>query len=157
MHLTSLCRQLLMHLSKTHKLDLEQIVIPSEMSPIHEVFVIPNLTTVLPNEGESTEEYINHFQEGISDKSMLIFTDRSAQGNPSQTGSAAVIKKQGLKSVPIKKVKAIPSRSTTFEGELEAVYTGTGYAKDNLSSSNNNLHIYTDSLTSSNKLYYKAK
>ena len=44
MHLTSLCRQLLMHLSKTHKLDIEQIVIPPEISPIHEFFFIPNCT-----------------------------------------------------------------------------------------------------------------
>ena len=32
-----------------------------------------------------------------------------------------------------------------FEGELEAIYMGTQYAKNHLSSSNNNLHIYTDS------------
>ena len=62
MHLTSLCRQLLMHLFKTHKLDLEQTVIPPEISAIHEVFFIPNLTTVLRNDRESTEEYINNFQ-----------------------------------------------------------------------------------------------
>ena len=47
-----------MHLSRTHKLDLEQIVIPPEISPIHEIFFIPNLKTVLSNERESTEEYI---------------------------------------------------------------------------------------------------
>ena len=57
-YLKSLCRQLVMHLSRTHKLDLEQIVIPPEISPIHEIFFIPNLTTVLSNERESTEEYI---------------------------------------------------------------------------------------------------
>ena len=59
MHLT-LCRQLLMHLSKINKLDLEKIAILSEISRIHEIhylfFLIANLTTVLPNEGESTED-----------------------------------------------------------------------------------------------------
>ena len=102
MHFTSLCRTLLMHLSKTQILDLEQIVIPSEISSIHEVFFIPKLTTVLPNEGESTEEYIKNFQEGTSHKAMLIFTDRFAHGNPGPTGSAAVIKNKALKA-PIKK------------------------------------------------------
>ena len=61
-------------------MDLKQIV--PEISLIHEIFFIPNLTTVLPNEGESTEEYINNFEEGTSEKSMLIFTDGSAQGKP---------------------------------------------------------------------------
>ena len=94
MHLTSPCRQLLMHLSRAHKLDFKQIVIPPEIPPIyiHEVYFIPKLTTALPNEGESTEEYINNFQESTTDKSMLIFTDGSAQGNPGLTGSATVIK-----------------------------------------------------------------
>ena len=52
MHLTSLFRQLLMYLSKVHNLDLEKIVIPQEISLIYEVFFVPNLRTVLPNEGE---------------------------------------------------------------------------------------------------------
>ena len=103
MHLTSLCRQLFTHLSKTHGLDIEQIVIPPEIPRICEVFFTPNLTTVLPNERKSTEEYLNNFQEGISDRFMLTFTDGSVQGNPGPTGCAGVIKKQGLKSVPIKK------------------------------------------------------
>ena len=71
---------------------------------------------------------------------MLIFTDGTAQDNPGLTRS-----KQGLKSVPIKKVKTISSRGASFEGELEAICMGTEYAKDNPSSSNNNCHIYTDS------------
>ena len=71
---------------------------------------------------------------------MLIFTDETAQDNPGLTRS-----KQGLKNVPIKKVKTISSRGASFEGELEAIYMGTEYAKDNPSSSNNNCHIYTDS------------
>ena len=85
-----------MYLSKTHKLDIEQIVIPPEISPIQEVFFTSKLTTVLPNERESIEEYITSFQEGTSDNFMLIFTDGSAQGNPGPPGSAVVIKKQGL-------------------------------------------------------------
>ena len=98
--------------------------------------------TVLPNEEQSTEEYINNLQEDTSDKSMLIFTDGSAQINPGPTGSPTVIKKQGLKSAPIKKVKAISSRDTSFEGEVEAIYMGTEYAKDTPSSArNNNFHI----------------
>ena len=70
---------------------------------------------------------------------MLIFTDGSAQDNLGLTRS-----KQGLKSVPIKKVKTI-SRGASFEGELEAIFMGTEYIKDNPGSSSNNCHIYTDS------------
>ena len=76
---------------------------------------------------------------------MLIFTDGSAQGNPGPTGSATVIKKQDLKSVPIKRVKAISSGGTSCEGELDTIYMGTEYARENLSSSNSNLYIYIDS------------
>ena len=61
---------------------------------------------------------------------MLIFTDGSAQGNPGPTGEVYL---------------AISLRGTRFEGELEAIYMGTEYARNNLSSSNNNLHIYTNS------------
>ena len=46
---------------------------------------------------------------------------------------STLIKKQDLKSVPIKKVKAMSLRGTNFERELEANYMGTEYAKDNLS------------------------
>ena len=74
-----------MDLSKTHKLDVDQIVIPPKISPIHKVFFIPNLTTVLPNERESIEEYINNFQEDTSDKSIVIFTDLFVQGYPGPT------------------------------------------------------------------------
>ena len=84
-------------------------------------------------------------QEATFGKSMLIFTDGSAQGNPGPTGSATVIKKQGLKSVPIKRVKAISSGGTSSEGELDTIYVGTEYARENLSSSNSNLYIYIDS------------
>ena len=48
---------------------------------------------------ESTEKNKNNFREGTSDKSMLIFTYGSTQGNPDPTRSATVIEKQGLKSV----------------------------------------------------------
>ena len=43
-------------------------------------------------------------------------------------------------------------RGASFEGKLEAIYMGTEYAKDNLSSSNNNLHIYTDSQAAINAI-----
>ena len=49
----------------------------------------------------STEENKNNFQIGTLGKSMLIFTDGSAQGNLDSTRSVAVTKKQGLKNVAI--------------------------------------------------------
>ena len=53
-----------------------------------------------------------------------MFTDGSALGSPGPTGSATVTKNQGLNSVPIKRAKAIPSRGTSFEGELKSYLYG---------------------------------
>ena len=85
-----------------YKLDIEQIVIPPGFSPIQEVFFIQNLTTIMPNEKESTEEFINNLQKGTSVIFMLIFTDGSAESNPGPTESAAVIKNRASKVFPIK-------------------------------------------------------
>ena len=85
-----------------YKLDIEQIVIPPGISPIQEVFFIQNLTTIMPNEKECTEEFINNLQKGTSVIFMLIFTDGSAESNPGPTGSAAVIKNRASKVFPIK-------------------------------------------------------
>ena len=55
-----------------YKLDIEQIVIPPGILPIHEVFFIQNLTTIMPNEKEykgihkqSPERYLSHIYVDI--------------------------------------------------------------------------------------------
>ena len=52
---------------------------------------------------------------------MLLFTDSSAINNPSPTGAAVVIRKNGTTNVPIKLTKAIKSSGTTYEEELERI------------------------------------
>ena len=52
---------------------------------------------------------------------MLLFTDSSAINNPSPTGAAVVIRKNGPTNVPIKLTKAIKSSGTTNEEELKRI------------------------------------
>ena len=75
---------------------------------------------------------------------MIFFTDRSAQSNPGPTGSGVIIKKQGQNSTPIKIAKAVKYMGSSYEGELEAVQIATEYARDNISPSNDSLHIFSD-------------
>ena len=75
---------------------------------------------------------------------MIVFTDGSTQSNPGPTGSGVVIKKQGLNSTPIKIAKAVKYMGSNYEGELEAIKIATEYARDNISPSNDSLHIFSD-------------
>ena len=75
---------------------------------------------------------------------MIVFTDGSAQSNPGPTGSGVIIKKQGQNSTPIKIAKAVKYMGSSYEGELEAIKIATEYARDNISPSNDSLHIFSD-------------
>ena len=76
---------------------------------------------------------------------MMIFTDGSALGNPGPTGSGVVIKKNGPESTEIKIAHAVTKMGTSYQGELQAIRIGTTYAKENISISTENLHIFVDS------------
>ena len=45
----------------------------------------------------------------------------------------------------MKREKAISSRGSSFQGELEAIFLGTEYAKDNINDTVKNIYIYSDS------------
>ena len=76
---------------------------------------------------------------------MMIFTDGSALGNPGLTGSEVVIKKNGLESTEIKIAHAVTKMGTSYPGELHAIRKGTTYARENINTSTENLHIFADS------------
>ena len=75
---------------------------------------------------------------------MIVFTDGSAQSIPGPRRSGVIIKKQGRNSTPIKVAKAVKYMGSSYEGELEATKTATKYARDNISPSNDSLHIFSD-------------
>ena len=78
-------------------------------------------------------------------KKLMIFTDGSALGNPGPTGSGVVIKKNGPENTEIKIAHAVTKMGTSYQGELQAIRIGTTYAKENISISTENLHIFVDS------------
>ena len=66
-------------------------------------------------------------------------------GNPGPIGSGLVIKKNGPESTEIKIAHTVTKMGTSYQGELEAIRTGTTYAKENINISKENLHIFVDS------------
>ena len=66
-------------------------------------------------------------------------------GNPGPTGSGVAIKKNGPESTEIKIAHAVTKMGTSYQGELQAIRIGTTYAKENISISTENLHIFVDS------------
>ena len=78
-----------------------------------------------------------------TNKSMEVFMVESAQSNPGPTGSGVIIKKQSQNSNPIKITKAVKCMGSSYEGELEAIKIATEHARDNLSPSNDSLHIFS--------------
>ena len=146
-HLGHMVKQVLNNISKTLKINTHQIKIPKEIPPSFETFFIPTMTTILPNKFSSDDEiktYIKNILDPITDDTMVIFTDGSAQGNPGPVGSGVVIKMKGVLSTPIKLAKAITSHGSCYEGEIAAIKLGTDFAINNIGSANK-LYIYSDS------------
>ena len=77
---------------------------------------------------------------------MIFFTDGSAQSNPGLTGSGVIIKKY-RNSTPIKIAKAAKYMGSSFEGESKAIKIAAEYARDNISPSNDSLHIFSNCLS----------
>ena len=66
--------------------------------------------------------------QDVATNTMMILTDRSAQGNPAPTWSGVLIKNPGHHCLPIKLAKATTSCGTIYKGEMEAIKLGTDYA-----------------------------
>ena len=94
-YLGHLVKQVLSKISKDLKTGTQQIKIPKEIPPSFELFSIPNMTITLPNKissEEAVQSYIHSILNQITDDTMIIFTDGSAQNNPGPVGSGVVIK-----------------------------------------------------------------
>ena len=89
------------------------------------------------------QHYISSILDTRTNKTMIVFTDGSAQSNPGSTGSGVIIKKQGRIKI-IKIAKAVKYMGSSYEGELEAIKIATEYARDNISPSNDSLHIFSN-------------
>ena len=79
-----------------------------------------------------------------TNKTVAVFTDGSAQLNPGPTGSGVIFKKQGWNSTPIKIAKAVKCMGSSYKVELEAIKIAPNYAWNNLTPSNDSLHIFSD-------------
>ena len=152
-HLSRLSKQLLSRLAASMGAKgPENIILPAELPPSIEIFNIPNMTTVLPktplsetnNKEKNFAEYIDLIYENVNENTMLAYADGSAQGNPGPTGAGLLIRKNGRNSIPVLSAKAITSRGTSYEGELEAILMTTQHALKNLRNENDALNIYTD-------------
>ena len=76
---------------------------------------------------------------------MIIFTDGSALSKSGPVRAGEVIKNKGPKSTPVKLAKALKQMDTSYEGEIEAIKLAVEYANENITSAQDNLHIFSDS------------
>ena len=109
-----------------------------------EIFYIPSISVTIPTKFSSDQgekNYITEIQQIVATSTMAILTDGSAQGNP---GSGVIIKFPGHHSLQVKLAKAITSCGTSYEGEIKAIKSDTGYVFQNIGQANS-LYIFTDS------------
>ena len=90
------------------------------------------------------QHYISSILDTGTNKAMIVFMDGSAQSNPGPTGSGVIIKKHGRNSTPIKIAKTVKYMGSSYEGKFEAIKIATEYKRDNISPSNDCLHIFSD-------------
>ena len=93
------------------------LLFPKETPAILELSHKPNLLLTLPEtklqlsvplyNTNNMQHYISSILDSGTNKTMIVFTDGSAQSNPGPTGSGVIIKKQGRNSTPIKIAKAV--------------------------------------------------
>ena len=134
-HLGHQAKQVLTVMSKHQKISINVIEILSEILPSMETFYISNLTVTIPTKFSSDQgekNYITEIQQDVTTNTVMTFTDDSDQDNSSLAGSGVVIKIPGDHSSPIKHTKAITSCGTSYEGEIEAIKSGTHYVFQNI-------------------------
>jgi ribonuclease HI/retron-type reverse transcriptase len=84
-----------------------------------------NRTTVQAEEARRiTEQQLRE----TDDNTIIAFTDGSALGNPGPCGAAAIIYANGIDSQPMAIRKAVSKKSTSYHGELQAIYIAMDFA-----------------------------
>ena len=130
----------------------ENIKLPKEIPSSLEIFSIPNMLTIFPEQSLANfntqnpifKQYLDLINKYINDNTMLAYTDGSALKNPGPTGAEILIKVQVHKSIPVKLAKAISSKGTSFDGELAAILMATQYALTHLTKEHDSFNIYSD-------------
>ena len=139
--------------------DINKLQLPS-VDPyitLKALFTIYNLESIFPSiyrnrskikvsktNTTNSEDNIQYIKT-LSNEKTMIFTDGSALRNPGPTGSGVVIKKNGPESTKIKIAHPVTKLGTSYPGELHAIRIGTTYARENINTSTENLHIFADS------------
>ena len=162
-NLRSLTKQILQFLSQTKKCNFHQLLLPKETPAPLELFYIPRLLLMLPetklqlsvplDNTNNIQHYISSILDTGTNKTMIVFMDGPAQSNPGPTGSGVTIKKQGWNSNPIKIAKAVKYMGSSYDRVLEAIKIATEYARDNISPSNDSLHIYFPTVSQQYQLF----
>ena len=130
----------------------ENIKLPKEIPSSLEIFSIPNMLTILPEQSLANvnaqnpifKQYLDLINKDINDNTMLAYTDGSALKNPGPTGVGVLIKVKGHTSIPVKLAKAISSKGTSFDSELAAILMATQYALTQLTKEHDSFNIYSD-------------
>ena len=153
-NLRSLTKQILQFLSQTKKCNVHQLRLPKETPATLKLFHIPNLWLALPetklqfsvplDNTNNMQHYIRSILDTGTKKTIIVFTIGSAQSISGPTRSGVIIKKQGRNITPIKIGKAVNYMGSSYERELEAIKIATKYTRNNISPSNDSLHIFSD-------------
>ena len=124
------------------KCNVHQLLLPKKTPTALDLFHLPNLLLTLPetklqlsvplDKTNDMQHYISSILDTGTNKTMIVFTDGSAQSNPGLTGSGVIIKKH-RNSTPIKIAKAVKYMGSSYEEELEPIKIATEYARDNIS------------------------
>ena len=124
-------KQILQFLSQTKKCNVHQLLLPKKTPGTLDLFHLPNLLLTLPetklqlsvplDKTNDMQHYISSILDTGTNKTMMFFTDGSAQSNPRSTGSGVIIKKEGRNITLIKIATAVKSMGSSYEGELEAI------------------------------------
>ena len=130
----------------------ENIKLPKEIPSSLEIFSIPNMLTIFPEQSLANfntqnpifKQYLDLINKYINDNTMLAYTDGSALKNPGPTGAEMLIKVQVHKSILVKLAKAISSKGTSFDGELAAVLMATQHALTHLTKEHDSFNISSD-------------
>ena len=130
----------------------ENIKLPKEIPSSLEIFSIPNMLTIFPEQSLANfntqnpifKQSLDLINKYINDNTMLAYTDGSALKNPGPTGAEILIKVQVHKSILVKLAKAISSKGTSFDGELAAILMATQYALTHLTKEHDSFNIYSD-------------
>ena len=113
------------------KCNVHQLLLPKKTPTALDLFHLPNHLLTLSetklqlsvplDKNKDMQHYIRSILDTGTNKTMMFFTDGSAQSNPRPTGSGVIIKKEVQNSTLIKIAKAVKYMGSSYNGELEEI------------------------------------